>query len=371
MTACRKAVAAGALVSTLGCGGAATPSGPTPSGPTPSGPSTGPDSRAALYFPGEDASWETVTSLDGWNAAALDDALKYAGDHATRSIVILQNGRILAERHWSADRTYRRDIASAQKSVVAVLVGLAQERQILSIDDPVSRHLGSGWTNDTDRAEAPIRVRHLITMTSGLDETLRVREAPGAAWLYNNDAYHQVQPLLERAAGRGIQELSRTWLFEPLGIGTSSLWYPRATMIDARGKPMWGLLMTARDMARFGLMIQAGGYWADREIVRDRGYLEAALLPSQALNPSYGYLWWLNGQPAHVLPPAIRQPGPLVPAAPADLVSALGADDQKIYVSRSTGLVVTRLGESAGPRAAAPSSFDSQIWSRIMAARTR
>ncbi|MEJ7585371.1 MAG: hypothetical protein WKF43_15110 [Acidimicrobiales bacterium] len=50
-------------------------------------------------------------------------------------------------------------------------------------------------------------------------------------------------------------------------------------------------------------------------------------------------------------------------------MAALGAADQKIYVSRSTGLVVTRLGEAAAPRAASLSSFDDEFWKRLIAAR--
>ena len=126
--------------------------------------------------------------------------------------------------------------------------------------------------------------------------------------------------------------------------------------------------MTVHDMARFGLLMQRAGRWGDREVV-PADELDRVLRPSQPLNPSYGELWWLNGQEAHQLPQRPRRPGPLLPSAPEDLVSALGADDQKIYVSRSTGLVVTRLGQAAAPRAASLSDFDDELWKRLLAAR--
>jgi len=59
--------------------------------------------------------------------------------------------------------------------------------------------------------------------------------------------------------------------------------------------------------------------------------------------------------------------GPLIPAAPADLIAALGKNDQKIYVAPSRGLVVIRQGASAGAGRQALSSFDNELWRRIMA----
>ena len=49
-----------------------------------------------------------------------------------------------------------------------------------------------------------------------------------------------------------------------------------------------------------------------------------------------------------------------------DLVAALGKNDQKIYVVPSLNMVVVRQGNAAGGIAAAASSFDNQLWSRLM-----
>ncbi len=60
----------------------------------------------------------------------------------------------------------------------------------------------------------------------------------------------------------------------------------------------------------------------------------------------------------------------LIPSAPSDTIAALGAADRKLYVVPSLSLVVTRLGAAAGPPAAAGSSFDSELWERLLAARS-
>ncbi len=250
---------------------------------------------------------------------------------------------------------------------------MAVEEGVVGLDDPVTEHLGVGWTNASAAEEAKITIRHLLSMSSGLDASRRAAAPPGEVWSYNNDAYHQLQPVLEAATGTGIDELCSDWLWRPLGA-TSSTWYERrgngGEAIDAKGDRIWGLVMSARDMARFGLLVARDGAWGSERLIEPT-YLEHALSSSTTANPSYGYLWWLNGQDGYRIGPAGElQPGSLIPDAPADLVAALGKDDQKIYVSRSTELVLVRQGDRAGRRSAESlSSFDSELWQRILSAR--
>ena len=87
---------------------------------------------------------------------------------------------------------------------------------------------------------------------------------------------------------------------------------------------------------------------------------------SQSFNPSYGYLWWLNGQDSYMAPQ--RQyifPQELFPDAPADLFAALGKNDQKIYIVPSRNMVVVRVGNAAYTSVLAFSDFDNQLWSYL------
>jgi hypothetical protein len=56
----------------------------------------------------------------------------------------------------------------------------------------------------------------------------------------------------------------------------------------------------------------------------------------------------------------------LIPAAPADLVAALGAQDRKIYVAPSRRLIVIRTGQTAPDR-----DFNQQLWLRLMKAASK
>jgi len=84
------------------------------------------------------------------------------------------------------------------------------------------------------------------------------------------------------------------------------------------------------------------------------------------MNPSYGYLTWLNGKDVHMLPSTqIVFPGMLIPNAPSDCYAALGKNDQKLYVVPSKGLVVVRMGDAAYDSRLAVTVFDNEIWGKL------
>jgi len=312
------------------------------------------------YFPAVDM-WESATPEDaGWSSTALDELATTAGAANSVSLVVVAGGRIVLERYWGAHQeSTTRDIASCQKSVTSTLVGIAIEKGLLQLDDPVSKYLEPGWTKASPTEEGAILLRHLITMTSGLHPTKLTRvAAPNTTWGYNTDAYQKTRLVLERASGQDLDSLARVWIWDPIGASTATNWKPRIGLVDAVGSPMWGLSCTARDMARFGLLVLRKGEWAGNRLVSET-WLNDATSPSQALNPSYGYLWWLLGA---------RKNGSRN-EVPPDLVAALGAQDQKIYVCPSLDLVLARQGSAAKGAAETTSDFDTVLIDGLLAAR--
>lgn len=311
--------------------------------------------------------WQTLAPDEaGWDAAALDAALSYAGERNATAVIVLSGGRILAERYWRGwDARRAAAIFSAQKSVTSALVGIALHDGALSLDDPVALHLGGGWSRAPREAETAITLRHLLTMTSGLDDALAFVADAGTRWYYNTPAYYRVKAVLERATGQSMADYTSERLGSRIG------WQDSAWVGELLGPPPGQQLRaSARDMARFDLLVLRGGRWGGEVVLPDAAYLRESLTASQPLNPAYGYLWWLNGGASFVLP-GLRSPtgnGPLVPEAPADMVAALGAADKKIYIVPSRDLVVVRHGDAAGAGAEARSSFDSELWRRLMAA---
>lgn len=299
----------------------------------------------SLYFPPNQGEWECVSPASvGWNADTLNEALEIAGKNRSSGVVVLHRGRIMAERYWELGQ-YRfhagkdgtghaiEDVASAQKSVSSILVGIAQHKGLLAIQDPVQKYLGPGWSKASPEQEKTITIRHLLTMTSGLSNDLTYEAPPGTRWLYNTACYSHTLEVVAAAAKKTPNELTREWLTGRIGMVDSS-WIERPGTV-ARLNPR-GFATTARDLARFGVLILADGKWNGETVIADRDYLRAALSPSQNLNPNYGYLWWVNTRQSRF------------PDTPADMVAALGAGDHDLFVVRSLGLVVTRLGDAAG-----------------------
>jgi CubicO group peptidase (beta-lactamase class C family) len=333
---------------------------------------------ASPYFPQANGTWAKVDPASaGWNPEAIDAALDYARAAHSSSVVVLLDGRILAEREWDVDgpAAYARlrvgktadgrvieDVASAQKSVVSFLAGVAEGRHQLDLNAPVNRYLGAGWSKAEPAAEAAITVRHLMTMTSGLNDSLAYLQPAGQTWRYNTGAYGRMIGVIEKATGVSIDAFTRDNLTGPAGM-TDTRWLPRPWSAGNDAANAIGLATTGRDLARYGLLILNGGRWNGRDLLQNPGYLDRMLKPSQDLNPSYGLLWWLNGQPRVQRAGAgSAQPGSLIPAAPPDLVAALGALDRKCYVVPSLGLVVTRLGSQTGE------AFDNGFWALLLRA---
>jgi CubicO group peptidase (beta-lactamase class C family) len=325
------------------------------------------------YFPPTDgsATWATVRPAEAsLDSVALAAALDWAMTQETDAIVVLWRGRLVAERYADGvNTTTRGPVFSAGKTITAALVGQLAHEGRLHLDSSVTRYLGPGWSR-AGTAEAGITVRHLLAMASGLDDSLRVVVPPGDRFYYNNPAYYQLFGILEQAAGRTLPQIATDRLFTPVGM-TRAI----ALQNTDTGEPGWIFWMSARDFARFGLLMLRHGRWNGTPILSDSAFLARARTWSGTDNRAYGWLWWLNGSSSYRTPGPYALPtrnGPLFPAAPNDLVSALGKDDKKLYLVPSRDLVIVRLGDrapvSGAASPAAISSFDNEWWTRLSAA---
>jgi CubicO group peptidase (beta-lactamase class C family) len=324
-----------------------------------------PISEAAYYFPprtGND--WATI-SIDSlpWNADSLQMVLDFVKDKKTHGFMILYKGRIVTENYWN-DWTAetQSSIASAGKSITAFLYGIAQQEGLLDINQPTSDFLGKGWSSMTEAHENEVKVVNHLTMTTGLADSednciapncLHFKTEAGKRWSYNNVSYFLLHPILEKASGIPMNEYTKTRLADKIGLHNWS-W------------ENYQIALNTRDMARFGLLILAKGTWDKEKILTDSVYYNAMINTSNQLNLSYGYLWWLNGKKSYMVPEEgnVHQ-GSLTPAAPADMISAMGRGDKKIYIVPSLDVVVVRHGEDTGEGTFGPSSFDNELWKRL------
>jgi CubicO group peptidase (beta-lactamase class C family) len=314
----------------------------------------------------------------GWNIEALAGAAVYVQSQKTTGFLIIQNDKIIYEHNWplapdaatfAANFTHgtdshgaiQEDVASAQKSFIAILAGVAVDKGLLDIAKPVSAYIGVGWSKATPEQEKAITVRNLLEMNSGLTEPLAFEAPAGTKFFYNTPGYAILKPVLEKASGKSLDAITRDWLTAPAGM-SDTLWRKRPAVFADVGNPT-GLYTTPRDMGRLGQLVLDKGKAADGRRVISEAQV-AALFQRTSTNPAYGHLWWLNGSSYAIRPGANspRSETALIPAAPADLVAALGAQDRKIYIVPSRKLVVVRTGQ------AEEKGFDQQVWLRLMKA---
>jgi CubicO group peptidase (beta-lactamase class C family) len=325
-------------------------------------------SKAQYYYP-TSIEWDTTSVEElSWCQDSLKSLINYVESENSKAFIILHKGKIVTEKYYgnfTADSLWY--WASAGKTITAYLVGKAQEEGFLSIDSPTSKYLGEGWTTAPKDKERLITLRNQLTMTTGLDfnvdnldctdpECLKYYIDADKSWYYHNAPYTLLQPVLVSATGKTANVLTSQYLKNTIGM--DGIW------INANYNNVY--YSKARDMARFGLLMLSGGKWNGTQLIKDTSYFNDMINTSNPINPSYGYLWWLNGKDTAMVPGFTQRfPVDLIPEAPKDLYAALGKNDQKIYVVPSKDLVIVRMGNAAGEPALAPSSFDNELWKRI------
>ena len=328
----------------------------------------------AMYFPPNDGSstWETKSLNDlGWNQSAVQPLLDYLTTKNSKSFMILVNGRIVMENYFNGhDANTLWYWASAGKTLTSTVTGIAQQENYLNINNKVSQYIGTGWTSETLAKENNITCKHLLTMSSGLDDdynsdfveptNLIYKADAGTRWAYDN-VYVKLQDVVAAATGQSWESYFNTKLRNKIGMGTTGFWY------NDSSTGLRTYSSTTRSMARFGLMALNKGKWNGTEIINET-YFNQATSVSQNINLSYGYLWWINGQSSYHLPSSqLQLPGSLIPHGPTDMFMALGKNDQKIYVIPSKKMVVIRMGNAADNQTMALSDFDDVLWQKISA----
>jgi uncharacterized protein (TIGR02145 family) len=323
----------------------------------------------SLYFPPTGSgSWDTLSAQQlGWCQPVMDSLFTMLDTNNTKAFILLKDGKIVIERyfngHQAATNWYW---ASAGKTITSTLVGIAQQENFLQISDSSSDYLGAGWSSLSPQQEERITIRHQLTMTTGLDDRvsdlyctddtcLQYLAPPGTRWAYHNAPYTLLDPVIENATGRTLNQYMNQKIKAPTGM--DGLFLPQGYNQV--------YFSTARSMARFGLLMLNRGVWDGTPVLADTAYFGQMTRSSQNINLAYGYLWWLNGTTSHMIPRVQWTfPGNFFPDAPADLYAALGSNGQFINVVPSQRLVWLRMGDVPNS-VAVDYLLNNEIWKFI------
>jgi CubicO group peptidase (beta-lactamase class C family) len=197
---------------------------------------------------------------------------------------------------------------SIAKSALATVAGVAFDDGLIDdLDEPAA---SSGIP---ELAGSPITWRHLLTQTSDWRGELfgipwwadpQGRQAPdepphepGTRFAYNDVRTNLLSLALTHVHGRGLADVLRERVMEPIGAGAGWSWrglHQMRTLGDVpvvTGGSHWGggLWASARDLARFGLL-----HLREGEGLLSREWCRMIREPTPA-RPAYGLMWWLDG----------------------------------------------------------------------------
>jgi CubicO group peptidase (beta-lactamase class C family) len=291
------------------------------------------------------------------------DAGVYPNIH---SVLIARKGKLVYEHYWAGkdemiglkvgvvahneDKVH--DMRSVTKSVVGACVGIAMAQgRIKSVDQPVFSFFPEYARMDTGM-KRQLTLRHLLTMSSGLDwdenrsyaDTLNSEiqmdrspdpiayvlsrpmvAPPGAVWKYNGGTTEVLAAIIRKVSGKPVDEFAQEQLFQPLGI-TRWFWWknPQSGTPSAAA----GLRLRSRDLLKFGLLYCRQGQWAGKQVI-PAAWVDSSLVPHIARGDGhggYGYQFWTF--------PYTAIDGPM------EVPAGVGNGDQRVFIDRKHQLVV-------------------------------
>jgi CubicO group peptidase (beta-lactamase class C family) len=335
-----------------------------------------PPPRAAAPWPEGDA--DATPAPQAALARVLDAAFGEddgAPPKRTRAVVVAHRGRLVAERYAPG---IARDTPlpgwSMAKSVAAALAGVLVGEDRLAPDRPLPL---AAWRAPGD-PRARITLAQLLHMSSGLEFDERYADPlsdvvvmlfgtgdaaafaaakplahpPGARFAYASGATNVLMRAVREAIAdeRAHLAFPRRALFDRVGMASAVL------EPDASGTFVGSSLMfaTARDWARFGLLVLGDGVWRGERVL-PAGWVRFMTAPAPAApEGEYAAHWWLKLQPG-------RGAGARPPRLPPDAFHASGHGGQAVTVVPSRDAVIVRLGHAVDRGAWDQDAFAAQV----------
>ncbi len=231
------------------------------------------------------------------------------------SFMLLRYGAVIAEGWWKPYRPHARHMLfSLSKSFASTAVGLAATEGRLSMDDLVLSFFPEDAPAVIDPNLAKMRIRHLLSMSTGHDQdatpragarsdrkylrgflSLPVEHEPGTHFVYNSAATYALSAIVQKLTGMPINDYLKPRLYDPLGI-ENPIWESSSEGINYGG---WGLSITTEDIARFGQLYLQRGVWQSQRLLPESWIEEATKAqvkngsnPESDWEQGYGYQFW-------------------------------------------------------------------------------
>jgi CubicO group peptidase (beta-lactamase class C family) len=319
-------------------------------------------------FPAKD--WQQMTpESQGLDSARLNGAVDYlrenAGPDEVNEVVIVRNG-CLVWKGSNIDKVH--GVWSATKSFTSTALGLLIDDGKVTLDTRAKDFIPA-----LSAAYPAVTLRHFTTMTSGyramkdeprgtyrhgpsstpFDPCSTPLFAPGTQYAYWDSAMNEFGLVLTRIAGEPLKDLFQRRIADPIGMDPSEWRWGDFGPIDGvtinggSGNSNNHIFISARQIARLGLLFLNRGNWNGRQLISEK-WVEMATKPqvpaSIPLWPDsgadgrgvYGFNWWVNG---------IKTDGHRKwPGAPVATYAASGFNNNDMFIIPEWNMVMVRLG---------------------------
>jgi CubicO group peptidase (beta-lactamase class C family) len=272
-------------------------------------------------YPGELWAQAQDPGALGWDTARLAEARALYDRLESGAFLAVHRGVVIASWGKVAKRY---NAQSMRKSLLNALLGQEVEAGRLRLDATLAELGIDDESPSLDAEEKTATVRDLLHTSSGIYHSAlyeaggwkrhkpeRGSHPPGTYWYYNNWDFNTLGTIFERAAGKRIGPAFERRIAQPIGmqdfhpvdvdyLTKSSLtekFMHNTSNIDA-----YVFMVSARDMARFGLLYLEGGRWNGRQVVPE-SWIERSWSDTVGLGEyeswfgegtEYGFLWWVQ-----------------------------------------------------------------------------
>ena len=253
--------------------------------------------------------WEIYSTPEeaGWSSEELVKAGEYFDEIGAAAAMLIYKGRVLVA--WG-DISRRYMCHSVRKSLFSALFGIYAENGSIDISKTL-KELGIDDDPPLTEAEKEACIEHMLMARSGVYhpaayEARSMKEArpargshpPDTYWYYNNWDFNTLVTIFNQETGLDFFETFRQEIADPVGMEDfrlSDTYYHYEYKSSIH--PAYPFRLSARDLARFGLLVLNNGKWLDSQIVPEDWIKKMSTSYSQTgwSRGGYGYMWWISG----------------------------------------------------------------------------
>lgn len=321
------------------------------------------------------AQWGAMPSTagGGWSAQGLEEARRCSEEIGSAAVMIVESGAVVAQ--WG-DVERRYQCHSIRKSLLSALIGIHVESGAIDLGKTLAE-IGIDDREGLTPREKAAKILDLLMARSGVYhptgyeteymknlKPARGSHGPGTWWCYNNWDFNALGTIFEQLTGRSLFEEFRDRIAGPLGMQDFRYDAHRQdgeyVSFDTSVHRAYPLRMSARDLARFGLLYLRGGRWKDRQVVPEKWVRMSVRSYSHAGDRGgYGYMWWVAHGDVHFPQMSV----------PAGTYSAHGAGGHYVVVAPSLDLVVVHRADTDAPDRKVEGMAFGALLERILAAK--